>query len=111
VKIGNRNFSPGLLPTLATALIIPLLLALGFWQLDRAGQKQARQAVITQRQAGEPLNLNHYSVNTKVNDDVLWRRVIATGYFDEDIQILLDNHLKILSHNLLSHFLAHLPLK
>ena len=91
VRIGNRNFSPGLLPTLATALILPALLALGFWQLDRADQKRTMLADILQRQAAEPLKLNKHKETMQVDHEILWHRVVANGQFDEDVQILLDN--------------------
>jgi surfeit locus 1 family protein len=37
----GRRFRPGLPATLFTAFFLPLLLALGTWQVNRAGQKQA----------------------------------------------------------------------
>ena len=72
-------------------LIFPALLALGFWQLDRADQKRTQQASIIQRQVEAPLVLNQKSVTVQDQQKILWRRVIANGYFDEDIQLLLDN--------------------
>ena len=37
MRFGNYKFSPGLWPTLATLLLLPLLTGLGIWQLERAG--------------------------------------------------------------------------
>ena len=37
----RRRFRPGLPATLFTAFFLPLLLALGTWQLNRAGEKRA----------------------------------------------------------------------
>jgi surfeit locus 1 family protein len=37
----RRRFRPGLPATLFTGFFLPLLLALGIWQLNRAGEKQA----------------------------------------------------------------------
>jgi len=39
VTLNRFCFTPKLLPTLATLLVLPLLISLGFWQLDRADQK------------------------------------------------------------------------
>lgn len=41
MRIGSLQFTPTLWPTLAFLLVFPGLLALGFWQLDRAEQKRA----------------------------------------------------------------------
>ena len=36
----DRRFRPGLLPTLVVLTLLPLLLGLGFWQLQRAEDKR-----------------------------------------------------------------------
>lgn len=41
VPIGNRVFAPGLVPTLAMLPLLALLLWLGSWQHQRAGEKRA----------------------------------------------------------------------
>lgn len=40
MKLARCRFRPGLIPTLVFLLLFPLLLSLGFWQLDRAEEKQ-----------------------------------------------------------------------
>ena len=57
MRIGRFDFSPGLWPTLATLAILPLLLGLGIWQLDRAAWKQSiiDTGLETARQSPQPL--------------------------------------------------------
>lgn len=51
------SFKPSLLPTLAFILILPCLIALGFWQLDRAAQKRAIIEGMTHALNDAPLTL------------------------------------------------------
>ncbi len=41
MRVGPYRFRPGLWPTLAFLVLLPVLVSLGFWQLDRAGERQA----------------------------------------------------------------------
>jgi surfeit locus 1 family protein len=82
------HFRPTLLPTLATLLLVPLMLWLGHWQLDRAQQKRALQAEYDARIDGPPVRLGR---EPWVADDVRFRRVELEGYYDTDYQFLLDN--------------------
>jgi surfeit locus 1 family protein len=91
VRIGHWTFSPKLWSTIVTILIIPVFISLGFWQLDRAGQKRALHADYLERQASEVINLNHEKTIRNNMDDMLWRKIKAEGAFDETVQILLDN--------------------
>lgn len=51
------TFKPGLIPTLAFLVILPCLIALGFWQVDRADQKRAILAGMDHARTEAPLNL------------------------------------------------------
>ena len=90
MQIFNYRFQPKLIPTLATLLLLPLLLNLGLWQANKADKKQAMQDIYDQRgqsalvQIGaEPLNL----------ESIRFSRVVARGYFEPAYQILLDNQI------------------
>ena len=48
------HFRPGVVPTLFVLVSVPILLALGFWQLDRTHWKDDLIARIEARLAGEP---------------------------------------------------------
>ncbi len=82
------RFRPGLIPTLATVLVLPVLLGLGFWQLDRAQQKEAILDAYDAMEQAPALELNRDVVDA----DAHWyRRAIASGEFDGTRQFLLDN--------------------
>ena len=51
LKPAGYRFSPSLLPTAAAAAVFGVLCGLGFWQLDRAAGKEARQAAFEARRA------------------------------------------------------------
>jgi len=75
-------------------MLFPVLLLLGFWQLDRAGQKRVvHEQYLAQIQAAE-LDLNTFSNLRNDNaDGLMWRQVKITGRFDPDFQIMLDNQI------------------
>ena len=91
MRIGNRKFSPRPWPSIATIILVLAFISLGFWQLDRAEQKRTLHQSYILNQSGEPLSLNRYNVSKKNEKNILWRKVFASGKFDENIQILLDN--------------------
>lgn len=73
---------------LFTAVMLPILLGLGFWQLDRARQREAMLSDWQQRVADEPIpgeRLGPY------RPDWLHRRVALTGEYQPRYQWLLDN--------------------
>ena len=41
MRIGSYDFRPSLWPSLVTLVLLPILIGLGKWQLDRAAWKQA----------------------------------------------------------------------
>lgn len=88
IRVGAFRFAPALLPSLAALPLLGLLLGLGFWQLDRAAQKQsllddyqrhARDAAIT------------LDADTRIAASDRYRRVEARGVYDVERQFLLDN--------------------
>jgi surfeit locus 1 family protein len=50
LRVGRLQLHAGLWPTLATLALLPLMIGLGMWQLDRAGQKLRLQADYDRRQ-------------------------------------------------------------
>jgi surfeit locus 1 family protein len=82
------RFRPRLWPTLATAALLALFVALGLWQLERARLKTELQAGYDARQAEPPLALGRVPVAA---EELRFRRVTARGHYDPDRQILLDN--------------------
>ncbi len=88
MQTGNKQFSPGLWPTVATLCVLPLLLYLGFWQLERAEQKSAALQHKLQRSNEAPLL--SLEANTGI-DSLLWRKARLSGVFDQAHIFLLDN--------------------
>lgn len=89
MRIGKREFKPGLIPTVLYLLLLPGLLSLGFWQLDRAAEKQKlRDLRKTQTQTGQL----HFRGDPGQNlQDLLYRKIEIQGKFDLDHQFLLHN--------------------
>ena len=71
--------------SLAVTLLVPLMLGLGFWQLDRADQKRAHQDTLFSRLASAPV----------AGRDTLapepFQRVRLEGRFEADRYFLVDN--------------------
>jgi len=88
MRIGHREFSPRPLPTLATLILLPILISLGFWQLDRAEQKKEILRQYQQQQAESVLNLNKPATEREFYP---YQRIEVTGKFDTSRQFLLDN--------------------
>jgi surfeit locus 1 family protein len=90
MRIGSFEFRPSLWPTLATLILLPFLAGLGVWQLERAGWKQDivdRHAARARQPAVELQSL------LPVSPDSQYRTVTASGRYDLDHQLLLDNRL------------------
>tara|TARA_R110000764_G_scaffold152858_1_gene240658 strand:+ start:415 stop:1176 length:762 start_codon:yes stop_codon:yes gene_type:complete len=83
----QRRFAPGLGLWLFTLAFLPVLLGLGFWQLDRAGEKQALERQMQERRLAPALTLNQLD-HPRPSD---WQRLALHGHFDRQRIWLLDN--------------------
>lgn len=70
-----------------TLVFFPILLLLGFWQLEREQEKLELQTLYESRQGAETVSLS--SVN--VEDDLQYVPVKFSGSFDNEHSFLLDN--------------------
>lgn len=93
MQINGRRFSPGLVPTIATILILSLLVSLGLWQLDRAEQKSTIYQEFTKRREQPPVNLNNEHELRDNKTGMLWRHITLSGEFISAMNILLDNQM------------------
>ena len=93
MQIGQWQFRPGAIPTIATILILPLLISLGVWQLDRAEQKRSMYQVFLSHQKEPPINLNSEHAHRNDKTVMMWRHVNVAGEFVSDVNILLDNQI------------------
>lgn len=83
-------FKPSLIGSLALLVLVPIFIALGFWQIARGDLKQRWQAEFQQQQALPPLNFTAAQHDT-TPDILYWQRAIVRGQFLPQPQLLLDN--------------------
>jgi surfeit locus 1 family protein len=80
-----------LIPTLVYLCVLPMLIALGMWQLDRSEQKRAFLEEQKQATADETL---HLTAATGNNTKALrYRKVEVAGRYDVAHQFLVDNQI------------------
>ena len=85
---GRARFRIQLWPTLATLLLIPLFLAAGQWQWNKAERKAHLQSELETLAAGPAIALP----TTPVDAEALrFRHVAARGRYEPERQILIDN--------------------
>lgn len=82
-----RRFVPQPLPTLVLMLLLPLLIGLGLWQLQRGEQKSGVLAAQQRQQQLPPTTLQALLRVT----DPAWRQVQLHGRLDAGHSLLLDN--------------------
>ena len=84
----RRSFRPALWPTLAAALLIPLFVAAGNWQWNKAALKAERQQQLDSRGAQSAIAI----AATLADPETLnYRKVVAQGYYEPQFQMLIDN--------------------
>lgn len=76
------------LPTVAFLVVLPLLVSLGFWQLQRAGEVEQAQERLEQGREAPAVDL---ADGLPEYEDAALRRVTARGRYMSDRQILIDN--------------------
>jgi surfeit locus 1 family protein len=89
IRLGPIVFRISLLPAIAFIGLLPILVALGFWQLDRAEAKTALLELQEQRMEAETLELT--GQNGSAPEDLRYRHAEATGQYDGAHQFLIDN--------------------
>lgn len=90
LQLGRYRFAPSLWPTLAFAIMFPLLLGLGYWQMDRAA---AKHDLVERRAASEvsaPLMLGPGNM---LEEQDRYRPAVVSGRYLSDQQWLLDNRI------------------
>ena len=90
VAVMQARFRPGWLLSLWVLAFMPVLLGLGWWQLERAEEKRHMQAAIDQAESAVPLPL-HEALRLQ---DPAWRPVQLEGRFDARYIWLLDNRIR-----------------
>lgn len=83
-----HRFRPRWLPTFAVALLLPVFVAAGFWQLNRAQQKRDLQAQFDARTQAPAISLDG---SPRAAEDLRFYRVIAQGVYEPEYEVLIDN--------------------
>lgn len=91
MRIGPYRFRPSLLPTLATLLLLPVLIGLGLWQLQRADEKTEILAALAAAEQAPALDLNEAA---PAYSSARYRRARAHGHWDPQHQFLVDNQVR-----------------
>jgi surfeit locus 1 family protein len=80
-----------LIPTLAYVCVLPVLISLGVWQLNRAEQKQDFFKMQEQRLQSPLIDL---TPDSQVDVELLkYSKVRVSGHYDAEHQFLLDNQI------------------
>ncbi|QIB65673.1 SURF1 family protein [Kineobactrum salinum] len=77
--------------TLVTLLLLPALITLGFWQLQRAEEKAQLQASWKQRQSQAPAELTELPSEP---EQLAYRRLVLRGEYLPGRYLLLDNRVR-----------------
>lgn len=88
MRIGSVEFSPSRWPTLVTLVLFGFLLALGFWQLDRADQKRK---LINQYRGDKGSVVIRLNAGMRSAGDLEYQLASSVGHYDSAHQLLLDN--------------------
>jgi len=87
-QYGQRIFKPTLIPTLVTLILLPCMIWLGFWQLDRAEEKRGLLKDFEMNQKQPAVNMASI---TNPEQLVQYQKIEMQGMFDVQHQFLLDN--------------------
>ena len=77
--------------TLLVLLFLPVLVSLGFWQIERAQEKEQALVVYQQRQELPVLPWFEVIKESPNTDHASYRKVLVEGVFDQNHYWLLDN--------------------
>ncbi len=88
LRIGRYRFAPNLWPSLVFLALFPLLLGLGYWQMQRAAEKQA---LVERRAAGEAGAALVLGPSLRLADTDRYRLARVRGHYVAEQQWLLDN--------------------
>lgn len=89
MQLGNYEFKPTLVPTLAFLVLVPVLISLGLWQLARAEEKRGIERDVLEATEKAPLNLNAADFSSLASE--VYRHAELVGHYDSQRQYLWDN--------------------
>lgn len=89
----NKTFRPGILPSALVIVMFPVLLSLGFWQLDRAETKESIYRTFLEKRKMPSVELNSTMIKSP-NEDMIWKNISIAGRFVSVPTYLLDNQVQ-----------------
>lgn len=90
--MGDYRFIPSRFGWVAVLILLPVFISLGFWQLQRASERQALNDQQDQRSLDPPVVLK--GVDTIDVNAFRYRKVILKGHYDSEHQFLIDNQIE-----------------
>ncbi|MGA5414894.1 SURF1 family cytochrome oxidase biogenesis protein [Streptomyces pseudogriseolus] len=76
--------------TLVALLLVPTMIALGFWQMSRYDERSARNQLVTDALAADPVPVEKLAApGHAVTRAERYRTVTATGRFDTDAEVVV----------------------
>ncbi len=91
LRYNNYQFSPNLIPTLVALFMVPGLIALGMWQLNRADEKGLIDSNVEEAQQKSPLQINLFVESQNDFSSQIYRSASLVGQYDKRVNFLLDN--------------------
>lgn len=88
MRIGKYQFKPRLIPTILFLVLLPVLIRLGYWQLERANEKRVIIAEQNAKLAMSPKIIDQRLVDT---GNLQFHRLQITGTFLNKYQVFIDN--------------------
>lgn len=82
------RFQPGWTTSILFVVLLPTLIGLGMWQLDRAAEKTTIRDRVLSRGQMSPVNINRVRIDP---DSMDYRRATVRGRYREALTIYLDN--------------------
>lgn len=92
IRLGGFIFKCPLFLLVLYPLVLTLLLNLGFWQLNRADEKQQQINQQAQQLHAEPIRIGINS-REEMEEKFRYRKAMARGSYDTKQQFLLDNQI------------------
>lgn len=92
MRIGPFDFKPTRWPTIGAVLLVALTVWLGLWQTRRGDEKEERQRLLDARVRETPVVLTG---SVAAAEPLLFRRIRASGEFQPDGQLYVDNQVHL----------------
>ena len=92
MNLNKYQFNFKLIPTAVFLIFFIAFISLGFWQLERAEEKEILNDAYSLRQSDGSINLNILD-NLSDSSNLLWKKAVLKGIFKNEQNIILDNQI------------------